>query len=346
MKPRIVCVDPDAEVLGALRDALRPRGRAWDLTFFADAAEALAGLCATRPDVVVADPELAGAGVPFLLDVEARWPRGVRIALARGSLGAVEPADRLRPHLTLSGTGPLLAALDLLAERRAALPEPELAARAVAQGGLPPSPATFRALFEAVGADAPPAELARLAERDVAVTAKILQLAGPGGGGVRAALASLDGDLFQHALLALGGVARPDEAALEAANEHARQVARAAALLVPDPALREGAYLAGLLHDVGELVAPAHEAPHAELGAYLLAVWGLPAPVVDAVAYHHRPSAQSADDVTLADVVHFAETVVAADATALDAARLAQLSRSGQLDRWRKGAAAPTSDRT
>src|SRR5262249_60259097 len=143
--------------------------RAAALRCSGDGAAALAGLCATRRDGVGADPGLAGAGVPSLLDVEARWPRGVRIALARGSLGAVEPADRLRPHLTLSGTGPLLAALDLLAERRAALPEPELAARAVAQGGLPPSPATFRALFEAVGADPPPAELARLAARDAAV---------------------------------------------------------------------------------------------------------------------------------------------------------------------------------
>ena len=30
---------------------------------------------------------------------------------------------------------------------------------------------------------------------------------------------------------------------------------------------------------------------HAELGAYLLGLWGLPLPVVDAVARHHAPSA-------------------------------------------------------
>jgi len=28
---------------------------------------------------------------------------------------------------------------------------------------------------------------------------------------------------------------------------------------------------------------------HAELGAYLLGLWGLPDPVVEAVAFHHRP---------------------------------------------------------
>ena len=31
-------------------------------------------------------------------------------------------------------------------------------------------------------------------------------------------------------------------------------------------------------------------ASHAEIGAYLLALWGLPQRVVEAVAWHHRPS--------------------------------------------------------
>jgi HD-like signal output (HDOD) protein len=74
--------------------------------------------------------------------------------------------------------------------------------------------------------------------------------------------------------------------------------------------------VAGLRHDVGKLVlaarAPAHfkrareetEAEgrplyavetdligvwHAEVGAYLLGIWGLPSPVVEAVAHHHHP---------------------------------------------------------
>jgi hypothetical protein len=30
-------------------------------------------------------------------------------------------------------------------------------------------------------------------------------------------------------------------------------------------------------------------ASHAEIGAYLLGIWGLPYPVVEAVAHHHQP---------------------------------------------------------
>ncbi len=74
--------------------------------------------------------------------------------------------------------------------------------------------------------------------------------------------------------------------------------------------------LAGLLHDIGYWVLaneckdaladslalalaeriPLHEAEtrvigasHAQIGAYLLGIWGLPYPVIEAVAYHHSP---------------------------------------------------------
>ncbi len=77
------------------------------------------------------------------------------------------------------------------------------------------------------------------------------------------------------------------------------------------------AFLAGLLHDIGKLILMANlpqlyqdvlkksEAGHlplsdvetdvigcnhAELGAYLLGLWGLPDPVVEAVAFHNRPT--------------------------------------------------------
>jgi putative nucleotidyltransferase with HDIG domain len=74
---------------------------------------------------------------------------------------------------------------------------------------------------------------------------------------------------------------------------------------------------AGLLHDIGKLVMASADpkgyreieelaisagtdqylvetevlgCSHAEIGAYLLGIWGLPASIVEAVAWHHRPS--------------------------------------------------------
>lgn len=104
-----------------------------------------------------------------------------------------------------------------------------------------------------------------------------------------------------------------DPARLQA---HALAVATAAQCVAAVKPLADDALLAGLLHDIGHWVLlqecpadlkRAHEvargegiaihraeskvlgASHAEVGAYLLGIWGLPFPVVEAVAHHHEP---------------------------------------------------------
>jgi putative nucleotidyltransferase with HDIG domain len=108
---------------------------------------------------------------------------------------------------------------------------------------------------------------------------------------------------------------------LEALWQHSLKVSlfaeRIAQATAPaDRELREQAQTAGLLHDIGRLViarklTSGYQAArelcsskgiepldaerevfgvtHAELGAYILALWGLPEAVVEAVAFHHSP---------------------------------------------------------
>ena len=95
-------------------------------------------------------------------------------------------------------------------------------------------------------------------------------------------------------------------------------MARVAKRLVTGRRQTQNAYTAALLHDIGKLLLavcipekfvktqlaskatgrPLHEIEaemlgitHAEAGAYLLSLWGLPYPIVEAVAYHHNPAA-------------------------------------------------------
>ena len=122
------------------------------------------------------------------------------------------------------------------------------------------------------------------------------------------------------------GVSRLEPDRLQA---HVRAVAAAAGALTVKTPIADDAMLAGLLHDIGYWVLaqecssdlstavdlavtttiPLHEAEtrvlgasHAEVGAYLLGIWGLPYPVIEAVAHHHQPYrvAQSSFDVLAA----------------------------------------------
>jgi HD-like signal output (HDOD) protein len=103
---------------------------------------------------------------------------------------------------------------------------------------------------------------------------------------------------------------------LEALQRHARLTALIAARLPLPAHLSDITVVASMLHDVGKLImawklperfgkllAEAQEGDcplyiveqreygfsHAEIGAYLLGLWGLPYAVVEAVALHHRP---------------------------------------------------------
>ena len=84
---------------------------------------------------------------------------------------------------------------------------------------------------------------------------------------------------------------------------------------------------------------------HAEAGAYLLGLWGLPEDVVEAVAFHHRPGAGSANAFTPLTAVHAAnclEHELSPDGDAErshevpDEAYLASVGCGGRLDFWRE----------
>lgn len=119
---------------------------------------------------------------------------------------------------------------------------------------------------------------------------------------------------------------------------HSQSVAasakRIAELMTSDPDVARYAYTAGLLHDIGKLAlalnfeeqyhgalklaekqklspseveAQVFGATHADTGAYLLSVWGLPLPIVEAVARHHAPSRSLDKHFSATTALHLAE---------------------------------------
>jgi len=135
------------------------------------------------------------------------------------------------------------------------------------------------------------------------------------------------------------------------------------------PAVQDEAFAAGLLHDVGRLVLASactqqyetvlklrterkagiseieqevFHCTHAEVGAYLLGLWGLPDSIVEAVAWHHSPAGASPTTFSPIIAVHVADHLDQefhpfssfSEAPALDVELLARLGLRERMNTW------------
>ena len=172
-------------------------------------------------------------------------------------------------------------------------------------------------------------DVVKLIGRDNTIAAKLLQLANSAffayrGHSVelRAAVVRLGFNTIRHLLLSVelfepnGIVAKTWGRELELVQQEAFRMAQLAEQLGRGTGLAGDAFVGGLLADIGQVVllmtqgekwracrteARLYERPlyeveqerfgvsHAEVGAYLLGIWGLPYSLVEAVANHHHP---------------------------------------------------------
>ena len=194
-------------------------------------------------------------------------------------------------------------------------------------GSLPAGPKVYQALSMALAdPEVEVKKLAGIVEADVAMTGRVLHFVNSAYYGLTRRVTSIEeGIVFlgigtlRNLTLTLevfaafpGAVQSPT--AFEEEERHALLTARIARRIVGDAARADSAFAGGLLHDCGKLVlmdrlpGPFAEAQaraqrdrcalhvaehatlgadHAEVGAYILGLWGLPHTIVEAVAFHH-----------------------------------------------------------
>jgi putative nucleotidyltransferase with HDIG domain len=192
-------------------------------------------------------------------------------------------------------------------------------------------------------------KIVQIVERDVGISSKILQLVNSAFFGlpqnissVHMAVCYLGAEMLQNLVLSaeVFHVFEKGRAikgfSFEDLHLHSQLTGKIAASLLPPSPTRDAATIAGLLHDIGKLIlatrSPQHFAraiegarvdrmplflveqqlmgvSHAEVGAYLLGLWGLPAPVVEAVAHHHVPGKIPSASLDAVGAVHIANVL-------------------------------------
>jgi HD-like signal output (HDOD) protein/CheY-like chemotaxis protein len=237
---------------------------------------------------------------------------------------------------------------------------------------IPAVPSTYTELSRlAADPKSDAASFAKVIEMDAAVCAKVLQLVNSAYFGlgqkivsIRPAVTYLGVEIIKS--LVLGSTSFSDKAISEVKGfsperlqHHSMLTAVLAKKIVSNPQLAEAAFTAGLLHDIGALVL-LHAAPpdyvraldrkkelngdsaaaereifgvtHAEVGAYLLGLWGIPFPIVEAVAFHHRPNEVAPESRPLVTAIHIASGLIE-EMTETDASqRSGDIDSSGRID--------------
>jgi putative nucleotidyltransferase with HDIG domain len=231
------------------------------------------------------------------------------------------------------------------------------------------------------------AEAAKIVEQDMAMSAKVLQLVNSGFfrlgrdvTSVSEAVSYLGVPTLKVLALSAGAfdAFEPCEPlagfSIETLQQHSLLVARIATRLADEAQSPDDVLAAALLHDVGKLVCAAHlpaafaeslavaareptplflveqrqrQVTHAEIGAYLLGVWGVPDPLVEAVAHHHRPKRVPSATLTPSAIVHVADALAhevspieGEPAPGVDEEYLASIGFDQRLELWRSLAAA------
>lgn len=282
----------------------------------------------------------------------------------------------------------LRAAIQRACDCRANLKDETIRRVVGAVGKLPSLPATCVSLLAALqDADVDLTQIVKIVESDVGITAKVLQLVNSAFFGVgyeatsvRAAVNRLGIDTLKQLVLSVS-VLRTFQPSpifgfwLTDFEAHCRLAAQIAVRLPISHHLTSTAAVAALLHDAGKLVfatrlpeefqaalrvsseerVPLHVVEerltgtdHAQVGAYLLDLWGLPEPIVDAVRKHHQPPRENSPggELDLLAATHVADALarelketLPSEAnlgrSILDMSYVADLGLSDQLPAWR-----------
>ncbi len=352
---RVLFVDDEPRVLEAIQRMLSDAAGSWEVLTASSGEKALEMLEKSSFDVIVTDIRMPGMdGGTLLAKVNERWPSITRIVLSghTDQEHALRAMGSAHQFLSKPCSPKVLTEVVENAFYLSALtPNARVRELAAAVHRLPAMPKVHERLLAMIDSQgASVRDAADLVAQDPGLCAKILRVVnsamfsrGQTVRDVRTATGRLGLDLLRAMLLSERASCGLSGKRVQQIQRDALDAASVATMLV-GPDEQRTAFTAALLCDVGALVLeqgapdevaavrveaaegliPIHVAEkqllgssHADVGGYVLGLWGVPAVIVDAVLGHHD---LGRDPSPLSAAVHVAHCIVAGDFVTAEAA--------------------------
>jgi HD-like signal output (HDOD) protein len=176
--------------------------------------------------------------------------------------------------------------------------------------------------------------VAGIVRQDPAMSSKVLQIvnsslfsSGAAVSDVRAAVLRLGMKTIRNLALGIGAfdsigkTSAQSKSSIDELQKRSLAIAQLSSRIAQGREDTDAAFMAGLVCDVGQLIlasTPPLEGgqtqtdaiTHAEVGAFLLGLWGLPFRIVEAVANHHAPLRNAHNRLSLPQIVWLASCLV------------------------------------
>lgn len=360
---RILFVGDEASLPPELVDYLGDLGDEFQVQQVPDGNSAIASAAQYPIDVVIVAPVLPDLTAATLLgQIRTLRPETIRIALLASDESQRTPPARIigvaHRFLPLPlAPEVLLEAITSLEELRELLDNPRLRSAIGRIEKLPSPPHLYLSLMHALEEeeDTDAADIAKLVAADPAIAAKVLQLCNSAffSGGrtitdLRGAVTRLGVSTLRDLVLASEVFSIPSLSVAErnAMQRRALLSSRLATKFLPQASAELGA-TAALLSDIGLLLpgvrnehdpdSAGEDRPgHTEAGAYLLGLWGLPMPIIEAVAFQRLPQRSSTRSFWVTGAVHVATAL--ASGAPVDEEYLTKVGVISRLPAWREQA--------
>jgi len=359
-KIRALFVDDERSLLDGLRRSLHRKADDFELHFVESGEKALELMDKQPFEVLISDMRMPGMnGVQLLTAVKEKFPQTVRFVLSGFSdrkmildsvglthqfftkpcdpehlIHAIQFSTSLYTHLNCANVQKVICDIKT----------------------LPTPPLTYTKMTEELNKEDPSIEkLSELVMMDSAISARVLQMVNSAFFGIGRPVADLcQATMFLgienlRSLVLILGISKESFAGLERYfdinlyTDHSIAVGTLAQLIASEIGWSrndsQGAFTAGLLHDMGKLVMATHfrelyckpeefsmKTPdteliqeledslfginHAQIGAALLALWGIPPKIINAIAFHHKPQDDTIQGISLSSIIHIANAIV------------------------------------
>jgi len=354
-KKHVLFVDDDPDILSGMKRMLRSMRKEFKLEFSQGGREALEVMAEHDCDIIVSDMRMPGMdGSALLGQIKEKYPHTIRLMLT----GQADDESVLRTvgvaHQFLAKpceSEYLKLVLSKVSILHDLLSDEHLKSIISSVDSLPSLPETYAQLQQLINdPEASIGDIAALIERDLAMSAKVLQLVNSSFFGLYKHIDSpsravnlLGLDTVKALVLGVQVFSelKTQSKLLPASKlfSHSMVVGtlahKIAVTVDVEKQMADDCFIAGILHDVGKLLLLAKiqeryekalemagpelslhaaeeqvlGADHGVVGAYLIGLWGLPGPVVEAICFHHRLEKYPEKGFNPALAVHLADVL-------------------------------------